>query len=207
MAQRRSLPLVFAALALAGCIAAPRQTPVPDGGYDPAQGNRFDGPLALDDFRVRDLDPATLPSVEGACSAPQLAIVTYVSDGDTVDGVLLDGTRITVRMIGVDTPEIEHGDGGPPAECYGNQATSLSELLRGRYVWLTFDQGCLDPFERTLAYVWVGSGPGDLWQRQLLRRGYARTLSIAPNTAMASTFEEDRASAEAADLGLWSACP
>lgn len=195
-------------LALAGC---PKVDDRPDSGvvpYDRTTGNPFDAPLSLSDTRVLSLDPASVPSTPSACHAPVVGVVERIVDGDTLHvTVPADGMSYDVRMIGVDTPEIEHGDGGPPADCYGNQAFAFTELLRGRAVVLTFDAGCRDPFDRLLAYVWVGSGPGDLWQRQLLRRGYARTLSIEPNTAMASTFAEDQGIAETTGTGLWGACP
>lgn len=195
-------------LALAGC---PKIDVSPDSGvvpYDRTTGNPFDAPLSLSDTRVLSLDLASVPSVEGACHPTVVGVVEGIRDGDTLlVNVPADGMTYAVRMIGVDTPEIAHGDGGPPADCYGNEGFAFTELLRGRAVVLTFDAGCNDPFDRLLAYVWVGAGPGDLWQRQLLRRGYARTLSIAPNMAMASTFQEDQDLAQAAGAGLWGSCP
>jgi len=196
------------ALALAGCPKLADPTDAGVATYDPTTGNRFDAPLSISDTRVQSLDLASVPTTAAPCHPTVIGVVDRIVDGDTVHvTVPADGMNYDVRMIGVDTPEIEHGDGGPPAECYGNEAYSFTELLRGRSVVLTFDAGCRDPFDRLLAYVWIGSGPGDLWQRQLLRRGYATPLSIEPNTSMASTFEEDRAAAQAAGAGLWGACP
>jgi len=202
------LVVLGCSLALAGC---PKIDVAPDSGvvpYDRTTGNPFDAPLSLSDTRVLSLDLAQVPSVEGACHPTVVGVVERIVDGDTLHvTVPADGMSYDVRMIGVNTPEIAHGDGGPPADCYGNESFGFTELLRGRAVILSFDAGCRDPFDRLLAYVWVGAGPGDLWQRQLLRRGYARTLSIAPNTAMASTFEEDQGIAQTAGAGLWGACP
>jgi micrococcal nuclease len=178
---------------------------IEDGGVLP--GNPFEGELTLDDDAVSAIDPATLPATAAACRRPLLGRVTFVSDGDTVhvSGVSELG-EWQVRLIGVDTPEIAHG--GSPADCFGPEAQAFtSASLDGRLVWLTFDAGCLDSFERSLAYLWIGAGAGDLWQRQLLRRGMARTLSIAPNVTMARTFEDDQQIAADDDVGLWGACP
>jgi micrococcal nuclease len=204
------LPLLGAWL-LVGCLRttafdAGVDASVDGGGYDPAMGNRFDGPISFDDDRVMRLDARMLGGGSSPCRAPLLGRVTFVDDGDTirVDGVSEIG-NFQVRMIGVDTPEVAHPPA--PADCFGPEAAVYTADLDGRLVWLTFDADCTDAFDRDLAYVWIGGGPGDLWQRQLLRRGFARTLAIAPNTTYEGIFESDRAAAESAGLGLWSACP
>jgi micrococcal nuclease len=199
------------AVLLAGC---PRVPGAPDGGrppgdagdYDPVTGNRFEGPIFFDDARVMRIDPSTLQGGPSPCRRPLLGRVTQVTDGDTfhLRGVS-EIAELQVRMIGVDTPEIAHD--GMPAQCYGDEAATFTRQLTGRLVWLTFDTGCLDRYERSLAYVWIGSGPGDLWQRQLLRRGLARPLAVPPNLTYAGIFEDDRASAVSANLGLWASCP
>lgn len=190
--------------ALAGCPG--KSDARPDGGYDPVLGNPYDQPLYLSDQRVLELDPSTLPATASPCQPPQLVVVTHVTDGDTVDAVRVsDGARVTVRMIGVNSPEIAHMP-GEVDQCFGPEATGFSELLLGRYVWLTYDAGCLDTFDRDLAYVWIGAGEGDMWNRQLMRRGFARTITVPPNETFAATFEADRADAEARGVGLWGAC-
>jgi micrococcal nuclease len=202
--------LVFAlALASAGCPGRVERTAA-DGGYDPVGGNPFEGLIAFDDERVAAIDPTVLPAAPLACRPPLLAVVSRIDDGDTIDVVALsDGEELRIRMTGVGAPEIAH----PPAtvvnECFGIEATIFTELLRERLVWLTFDEDCLDDTEsmRTLAYVWIGSGEGDLWQRQLLRRGFAEEFGVAPNFFFRPTFESDQAIAREAGLGMWSACP
>jgi micrococcal nuclease len=200
--MRASLVLVSLVL-LAGCR---RDTGAVCSGYDPARGNCYDTSLDLDDARVMALDGAALPAGASPCHAPVLARITNVRDGDTLDviGVSDPSFEGGVRLIGVNAPEIAH----PPevAECFGNEAQVFTQQLDERLVWLTFDGGCFDPYDRWLAYVHVGSGTGDLWQRQLLRRGFARTLAIPPNESFAASFEEDASAAAAGARGLWSAC-
>lgn len=205
VALARGSTLLLLALALAGCPG--RSDHVLDAGYDPMRGNAFDQPLSISDQRAIDLDPATLPATPSPCAPPALAVVTQITDGDTI-GVsrISDGATLSVRMIGVNTPEIAHE--GMPAELCGREAMAFTELLRGHYVWLTYDAGCMDGFGRDLAYVWIGPGDdgeaaSDMWNRQLLRRGFARTITIAPNDAYADVFEGDRAAAEGAELVLW----
>jgi len=174
--------------------------------YTPEGGNCYDTEIVLDDLRVTSLDPAVLPALPTACHAPVLVRVTHVRDGDTVDVEGISDTSFSggVRFIGVDAPEIEHPP--EPEECFGNEAHIFTEQLDERLVWLTFDGDCFDPFSRWLAYVWVGGGSGDLWQRQLLRRGFSGVLTIAPNSGNAPMFVDDEMSALTADRGLWSAC-
>ncbi|MDX1578876.1 MAG: thermonuclease family protein, partial [Gemmatimonadota bacterium] len=162
-------PAVWVALVLPGC---PRMVgedggPPADANYDPVEGNPFEGPLSLDDERVRALDPNLLRAGSSPCRAPILGRVHRVIDGDTVnvrgESEVFDAN---VRIIGVDTPEVAHD--GMPEECFGDEARAFNDQLLDRLVWLTFDRECFDRFDRVLAYLHVGGGNGDLWERQLL---------------------------------------
>lgn len=211
MSSLRSLATacVVLALALSGC---PHQEPVVDayvpqvdsGPPDPS----FEGPVPFDDAATMALDPTTLPAGSSPCRAPLLARVTRDVDGDTihVDGVSEPTGDLDIRFIGVNAPEIAHGT-GTVAECYGDEATTFTTQLVGHLVWLTFDAECLDVYGRTLAYVSYGAAPEQMWERQLLRRGFARTLAIAPNTSYRPLFESDQSIAQNEHMGLWSACP
>jgi endonuclease YncB( thermonuclease family) len=211
MRRLASFLLVASSVALlSGC---PRQVgadldggPGPaDSGYDPAIGNRYAGPLSLDDERVRAVDPAGLRAGATPCREPLLARVYRIVDGDTV---MVRGETDVVdaplRMIGVNTPELAHS--GQPAECFSAEATTFTSQLEGRLVWLTFDNDCFDPYDRLLGYVHVGAGEGDLWQRQLLRRGYARVLTVGADRTYAGVFGADEAFANMSGVGLWAAC-
>jgi micrococcal nuclease len=174
--------------------------------YDPVLGNAFDHPVELDDARVETMDPAGLPEGLSPCRPPVLVRVTRVTDGDTVfvSGVS-EALAEHVRLIGIDTPEIAHD--GMPADCYGPEADAFTGQLQSREVWLTFDAECRDPYDRLLAYVFVGPGPQDSWQRQLLRRGFAGTLRIPPNDTYYEQFAMDQAAAVRDAAGMWGACP
>src|SRR3954447_10890368 len=78
--------------------------------------------------------------------------VTRVVDGDTIH-VSLDGDDVTIRLIGIDTPETVAP--GQPIGCFGPQASAFTtNQLTGEDVILEYDQDLIDPFGRTLAYVW-----------------------------------------------------
>ncbi len=179
-----------------------------DAGPLPTQ--TFSNPITWNDDAVRALSPDTLPSTPSPCAPPSLARVSRVIDGDTIDVIRSrDGARVRVRFIGVDSPEIAHE--GNSAECYSAESTTFTAQLVGHDVWLTYDVECQDVYGRDLAYVWLGPQLGDglfsdLWNRHLVRRGLARTLSIAPSNSLADIFATDRNAARSAGLGLWSAC-
>lgn len=127
--------------------------------------------------------------------------VLRVVDGDTIE-VALDGRTEDVRYIGVDTPETVKP--GTPVQCFGEQASAFNkELVSGERVRLRFDRELRDRFGRLLAYVYVGS---KLVNAELVRGGYARTLEIEPNTAMAEQLGRLELAAGEAGRGLWSAC-
>ncbi|MDP9259121.1 MAG: thermonuclease family protein [Actinomycetota bacterium] len=131
--------------------------------------------------------------------------VTYVIDGDTVVVRLDSAQPVHVRLIGINTPEIEHF--GKPGECFGIRAASLTRRLAlGRRVLLQAGRERHDRYGRLLAYVRVLGGPADL-ERTLLVRGAAHTLAIAPNIDRAAVYAQLESAARRAGRGLWGACP
>src|SRR3954462_13059795 len=130
-------------------------------------------------------------------------VVTRVVDGDTVH-VRLDGRDETVRYIGVDTPEPKKP--APPVQCFGHAASAYNErLVAGQRVRLRFDAERRDRYGRLLAYVYRARD-GMFVNAQLVRRGYARTLTIPPNVAHAVQFRRLASGARRQGAGLWSSC-
>lgn len=171
--------------------------------YCGQQPSPFEGLLTFDDVGIAAVDPGTLRAGEQPCRAPVLVNVDWVNDGDTFE--VSGPIEGPVRMIGIDTPEVGHN--GEPSDCYGPEAFDFTRQLRDHRVWLTFDAECADRYGRHLAYVHVGGGSADLWQRQLLRRGFARVYTVRGNDRWADLFAHDSALAAAEGKGLWSACP
>ena len=62
-----------------------------------------------------------------------------------------------------------------------------------------------DDYGRLLAYVYLAAD-GSLVNETIVRQGYARPLTIAPNGVFAARFVAAAVAAEADDLGLWGAC-
>ena len=129
------------------------------------------------------------------------ARVTRVVDGDTVEA-RIDGRSEDVRYVGVDTPESVKPD--TPVECYAIAASHFNaDLVEGETVRLDFDAERRDVYGRLLAYVHLGD---EFVNAELVRRGYATTLTIAPNTRYANLFDRLEREASAAGRGLWGAC-
>ena len=140
-----------------------------------------------------------LASASGDPSAPlppnaEPATVTSITDGDTLDIAMADGTIHPVRLIGVNSPE-----GG---ECWGSESTiALATLVpEGSRIGLTADVSDRDQYDRLLRYVWVG---GLSINEELVRRGAAISRRYLPDIAMASRFETAQADAKSGGLGLW----
>jgi micrococcal nuclease len=131
------------------------------------------------------------------------ARVARVVDGDTIQ-VDVDGRRERVRYIGVDTPESVKP--GTPVECYAKRAAAENErLVAGERVRLVQDAEARDRYGRLLAYVYRASDDAFV-NAALVRGGYARPLTIAPNDRHAAQFDALARDARRAGRGLWGAC-
>jgi micrococcal nuclease len=147
-------------------------------------------------------------------TAGETVTVTDVIDGDTIDVRYDNGTTDTVRMIGVDAPEVV-GETNPDAfagvpdtregrewlRSYGETASDYAtDRLEGERVTIEPDgnEPDRDPFGRLLRYVSVD---GDRFDRALLERGLARVFES--DFTMRDEFESVEHSARNADRGLW----
>jgi micrococcal nuclease len=130
------------------------------------------------------------PSFDGARSAR----VERVVDGDTVR---LAGVG-RVRLIGIDTPEV-YGH----VECFGREASAYAKSVLRRGAEVRYEAGteAHDRYGRLLAYVWLPDGR--LFNRMLVQRGYATTLTIEPNDQLARGFRAAEVAARRARAGMW----
>jgi micrococcal nuclease len=130
------------------------------------------------------------PSLEGAPAAR----VQRVVDGDTVRLVGLG----SVRLIGVNTPEV-YGR----VQCFGPEASAFAKsvLRPGDAVRYRVGREARDRYGRLLAYVWLADGR--LFNGVLVERGYASTLTIAPNDQLATRFRAAEGRARRARAGMW----
>lgn len=140
--------------------------------------------------------------------------VVHVVDGDTV-AVLLDGSARTekVRLLGVDTPEAHasvkldrdvrrrQGDRATILALGRRAAARTREQLDGRPVRLELDVRERDRYGRLLAWLWLE--PDRLFNAELVRDGYARTLTIPPDVKYSRRLRELERTARDERRGLW----
>lgn len=83
------------------------------------------------------------------------AEVIRVKDGDTIE-VTLDGTKETVRLIGIDCPESVHPNKSKNSQ-EGDLASKYTKeaLPEGTIVYLEKDYSDRDKYGRLLRYVWI----------------------------------------------------
>jgi micrococcal nuclease len=126
-----------------------------------------------------------------------------VIDGDTIVLEVQNQTEI-VRLLGVDTPETVHPS--KPIECFGPEASAFTKatLTKGSTVKLLRDVEPRDRFQRLLVYLFLADGT--LFNQLLIDRGFARTLSIEPNTAFTLQFATHELNAKDRRVGLWQYC-
>jgi endonuclease YncB( thermonuclease family) len=131
-----------------------------------------------------------------------------VIDGDTAE-VHFGAQAKTVRFIGVDTPETV--DPTRPLECYGPEASDFTKKnLEGQVVRITLPSlgNTTDAYGRTLVYVYYdldGNGKEELFNLELLKRGYAKTTTF--DHEFRREFSSAERTASEQGMGLWGACP
>lgn len=129
--------------------------------------------------------------------------VSRVVDGDTVR-VLTDTGDVSVRLIGIDTPETVKPNA--PVDCFGPEASlHAKQALSGTSVYLELDptQGETDRFGRVLAYVW--SADQTMFNYEMVLAGFATEYTYDKPYAYQREFQSAEADAQAAGRGLWSA--
>lgn len=189
--------LVVCLILLAGCSTG--TTPI-------ASNDTQNGATtAWNDSTTPDIPPG---------SETRVATVTRVIDGDTLEVRYQDGSTDTVRLLGVDTPEVHTST--DPAEFAGisdseagrewlrNWGHRASEFVRAEVaseqVRIVTDSQAdrRGSYGRLLAYAYHADG---LLNRQLLQQGYARLYDSEFSNR--EQFRADEAVAREQRVGLW----
>jgi len=127
--------------------------------------------------------------------------VDRVVDGDTF--WLNDGYKegFKVRLIGIDAPE-SRNTGHKTIQPYGAEAKQyLKQRLSGQKVRLEYDVTRKDRYGRTLAYAYLSDGT--FLNAEMMKEGYATTLTIPPNVKHADLFVKLQQQARKQRRGLW----
>lgn len=121
--------------------------------------------------------------------------IRRVVDGDTL--ILASGE--TVRLIGVDAPELHHPE--VPVQRFAEESAQfLRSMAEGFSCTLEYDSAYPhDKYGRLLAYVWAG---GKLLNAEIIRRGYGYAYTRFPHRRMNEFVELERKSRQC-QYGLW----
>ena len=124
--------------------------------------------------------------------------VSRVVDGDTIVVLDDDQNEMTIRLIGIDTPESVHPDqdkNRPEGEVASGFVADLLENYS--VVYLEKDVSEFDRYERYLRYVWLNIPEEpltldvikrDMLNALLLNEGYATQMTFKPDTKYKDIF-------------------
>jgi micrococcal nuclease len=157
------------------------------------------------DSETRNGDAASEGSASAIPSGAFAATVNYVHDGDTI---YLDNgsSELKVRLIGIDTPELDSQYSPDAGECYGQEARELLRdfLPEGTAVWALEDREAEDRYGRSLLYVYLDDGT--FVNRAMIELGAAESLKVGLNERFWREFRNAEDEAYAAQLGMWGHC-
>lgn len=122
--------------------------------------------------------------------------VRHVVDGDTL--VLEDNQR--VRLIGIDTPEVDHPRYNKVGEPFGSEARAfLASRVENKEVRLVAGKEAFDKYGRRLAYVYAGD---ECLNETLLREGLAEAIRYLPYEQKEAYIALEK-SARDSGRGMW----
>jgi micrococcal nuclease len=120
--------------------------------------------------------------------------VIKVVDGDTIKVKLTSGKIESVRLLGIDAPELKQ-------QHWGQQSrAALLMLINNSKVRLTQDVEKRDRNRRLLAYVWRGSS---LVNFQMVRDGFADLYPTKVNVKYAASLRQAVNEARGDTRGIW----
>ncbi len=136
-------------------------------------------------------------SAHAATPRTLVARVERVSDGDTITATTSNQTKLRLRLLGIDAPEVLHGD--KPGQPYGEEARDyLDHLIGGKTVRV--DTYGPDEYKRVLAIVWDEQINLNLL---MVAMGYAEVYRGAPCHVYCKELEEAEAKARGDRVGIW----
>ena len=126
--------------------------------------------------------------------------VTRVVDGDTIEVAKLQGGSESIRLLGIDTPEVYGG-----LECGGRAASALMKRIATGRVRVKTDprQPKRDRYGRLLAYV---SRSGYDVGKVQVARGRAKVYVVGNRFSRYRSYKAAERKARAASRGSWGTC-
>ena len=130
--------------------------------------------------------------------------VVKVSDGDTVQVMTGEGTKLKVRLYGIDAPETPKvnrrtGKVNKPGQPYGEEAErALAQKIVGKTVRLEIMD--IDQYKRMVSRIILD---GRDVNREMVREGWAWAYKQYLQSPHASEYIGAEKQARLAKLGLW----
>ena len=144
-------------------------------------------------------------SLSAPAEEPLRGTVTIVYDGDTVRVRLADRKDERVRLIGIDTPELDDA----------REQVRLMAFLAKRYTFSRLFQSTVellpgpekrDVYGRLLAYI--RTADGEMFNETLVQEGYAHAYLKFPfDEAWKTRLKEAESAARRSGKGLWQRSP
>lgn len=154
------------------------------------------------DFLETSTTTTTLPNVIVSSTTVTLppeeervtAQVTSITDGDTFDASV-DGVSETIRMLGINAPEME--------ECWGQEATvALTTLIDRQSVLLVAGDEDRDSFGRLLRYVYLETNDDPLFINSLMVED-GNAIALQDGSSESTVMKAYEARAFQSGYGMW----
>jgi len=127
------------------------------------------------------------------------ATVERVADGDTLTAFTDNATRLRIRLVGIDAPELSRGDA--PGQPFGPEAHRfLARLVESESRSVRVESFGPDAYRRLLAVLWAGEMNVNL---AMVRAGLAEIYRGARCQAYCQELEEAERVARQDRLGMW----
>ncbi len=122
-------------------------------------------------------------------------IVTKISDGDTIQVVTPEQTKLKIRLYGIDAAEMP----GTDTQRYAPDARkALEDKIKGRQVKLDIID--IDKYRRLVSIVWLHGRNINL---EMIREGHAEAFIEYLKPPYREEFLEAEREAKSAKLGIW----
>lgn len=142
-----------------------------------------------------------IQNIDNGTEKIEVKLVSSI-DGDTAK-FQMNGETVTVRFLGIDTPESVHPT--KEVEAFGIEASNFTKekLQSANKIELEFDEkaGKTDKYNRYLAWVFVD---GELLQEKIVASGFAKTYMLQDNYKYAGVLQQSEEIAKNAKLNIWS---
>lgn len=136
---------------------------------------------------------------------PENGLVTAVYDGDTIKVRFKNGQNKRIRLIGIDSPEIEDSRERVKFLAYMAKRFTFFHLYR-QQIRLSYDWQLEDKYGRLLAYIWTDKE--GLFNKFTLKEGFAFAfLSFPFREDYRKEFKEAESEARRFGRGIWQKGP